>query len=73
MATSNINALETKPPSLKTMSTLAALLHKMPSRRIQIKNSQNVPNTFILYTELKQHQSNGLVNYASISSSDKPT
>ena len=69
MATSNINALETQPPSLKTTSTLAAL----PSRRIQIKNSQNVPNTFILYTELKQHQSNGLVNYASISSSDKPT
>ena len=72
MATSNINALERQPASLKTMSTLAALPRKMPSRRIQIKNSQNVPNTFILYTEIK-HQSNGLVNYGSISSSDKPT
>ena len=72
MATSNINALERQPASLKTMSTLAALPCKMPSKRIQIKNSQNVPNTFILYTELKQHQSNGLVNYGSISSSDKP-
>ena len=73
MATSNINALERQPVSLKTMSTLATLPCKILSKRIQIKNSQNVPNTFILYTELKQHQSNGLVNYGTILSNDKPT